>query len=212
MWRAGRPVQFTASRIEIGAGRSKPGTVAALVAAYLGSMAFGNMAAETRRTRRNVLDRFRVEHGEKRVALLGREHVQTMVSAKAATPAAARNFLNTLRALMQFAIEAGWRSDDPTIGIRRPKIKTAGFRTWTEADIAQFEATHSIGMRARLALALLLYTGQRRSDVVSMGRQHLRGGELHVRQQKTGKELMIPVLPELRAVLDAMPSDHLTSW
>jgi integrase len=210
MWRAGRPVQFTASRIEIGAGRSKPGTVAALVAAYLGSMAFGNMAAETRRTRRNALDRFRVEHGEKRVALLGREHVQTMVSAKAATPAAARNFLNTLRAVMQFAIEAGWRSNDPTVGVRRPKIKTAGFRTWTEADIAQFETAHPIGSRARLALALLLYTGQRRSDVVSMGRQHLRGGELHVRQQKTGKELTIPVLPELRAVLEATPSDHLT--
>jgi integrase len=133
-----------------------------------------------------------------------------MVGAKAATPSAARNFLSMLRVLVRFAIETGIRPDDPTLGVRRVKIRTVGFRTWTEDDIAAFEATHPIGSRARLALALLLYTGQRRSDVVRMGRQHLRGGDLHVRQQKTGKELTIPVLPELRAVLDATPADNLT--
>jgi integrase len=200
----------TAPRIEIGVGRTKPGTVAALVAAYLGSIAFGNLAAETQRSRRGILERFRAEHGDKRVALLGREHVERMVGAKAATPSAARNFLSMLRVLVRFAIETGIRPDDPTLGVRRVKIRTVGFRTWTEDDIAAFEATHPIGSRARLALALLLYTGQRRSDVVRMGRQHLRGGDLHVRQQKTGKELTIPVLPELRAVLDATPADNLT--
>jgi hypothetical protein len=40
-------------------------------------------------------------------------------------------------------------------------MKTQGFRTWTEEDIAAFEATHPIGTRARLALALLLYTAGR---------------------------------------------------
>jgi integrase len=192
---------------EIGARRTQPGTVAALVAAYLGSIAFSNLAAETRRSRRGILERFRAEHGDKRVTLLGRQHVERMVAAKAATPSAARNFLNALRVLMHFAIETGIRSDDPTIGVKRVKLRTEGFRTWTEDDIGSFEAAHPIGTRARLALALLLYTGQRRSDVVRMGHQHLRGCDLHIRQQKTGKELTIPVLPELRAVLDATPSD-----
>jgi hypothetical protein len=36
-------------------------------------------------------------------------------------------------------------------------------------EIARFEATHPIGTKARLAYGLLLYTGQRRSDVVKMG-------------------------------------------
>ena len=43
---------------------------------------------------------------------------------------------------------------------------------WTDAEIAEYEARHPIGSKARLALALLLYTGQRRSDVVTMGRPH----------------------------------------
>jgi hypothetical protein len=71
-----------------------------------------------------------------------------MVS-KAATPSAARNFLNTVRALMKFTIETGIRPDNPTIGIKRVKIKTTGYATWTEDDIASFETKHPIGTRAR---------------------------------------------------------------
>src|SRR5262249_46397618 len=99
---------------------------------------------------------------------------------------------------------------DPTAGVRSPKFRSSGFYAWTEEDIAAFEARHSIGSRARLALALLLYTAQRRADVIQMGRQHVRDGLIHVRQSKTGATLAIPVHPDLRAVLDATPADHLT--
>jgi integrase len=199
-----------APHIEIGASRTKPGTVAAAVVSYFNSWAFRNLAAETRRTRKNILERFREQHGDKRLALLQPDHVKAMVAAKAGTPQAANNFLKTVRALMQHCIVAGMRTDDPTHGIRGAKIKTDGYRTWTEPDIEAFEAAHPIGSRARLALALLLYTAQRRSDVVRMGRQHIRNGTLSVRQQKTGRSLEIPVHPALQAILDATPSDHLT--
>jgi integrase len=43
-----------------------------------------------------------------------------------------------------------------------------------------------------------------------MGRQHVHEGVLSVRQNKTGVALKIPVHPELRATLDATPSEHLT--
>jgi integrase len=62
----------------------------------------------------------------------------------------------------------------------------------------------------RLALALLLYTGQRCSDVVRMGRQRIRNDLISVRQQKTGTPLLIPVHPALRTAIEAMPSGHLT--
>src|SRR4029453_16436721 len=76
--------------------------------------------------------------------------------------------------------------------------------------IEQFETMHAIGTRARLAFALLLYTGQRRSDVVTIGRQHIRDGYLQIRQQKTGVELAIPVLPALQAIIADTPKDNLT--
>jgi integrase len=178
-------------RLEIGARRTKPGTVATAVAGYFGSATFANLAESTRRTRRQILERFRAEHGDKAIATLGKTHVERMVNAKAATPGAALNFLGALRALMRHAIIVGLRADDPTVGIRGPKFKSAGFYTWTEADIAAFEAKHPVGTRARLALALLLYTAQRRADVVKMGRQHVRDGLIHVRQSKTGTTLAI---------------------
>jgi integrase len=191
------------------ASRTTAGTVAAVVGMYLASAAFAGLADETRRTRRNILERFREAHGDKRIASIERKHVQALIDAKAATPSAARNLLAAIRLLMQFAIDAGIRADDPTLGVKRVKIKTDGYATWTEDDIAAFERRHPPGTMPRLALALLLGTGQRRSDVVRMGRQHVRGDLIAVRQQKTGEPLMIPIGDELRAAIDAVPADRL---
>jgi integrase len=198
-------------RVEIGATRTKPGTVAAAVAGYFVSAVFATGLAEsTRRTRRRILERFRAEHGGKGIAMVGKIHVERMVNAKAGTRGEALNFLVALRALMRHAITAGLRADDPTIGVRAPKYRSPGFYTWTEGDIAAFEARHPKGTQARLALALLLYTAQRRADVVRMGRQHIRDGLLDVTQAKTGTTLAIPLHPELRAVLEATPVENMT--
>src|SRR5215472_16956067 len=99
-------------RVEVGANRTRPGTVNAAVIGYFNSSAFAALAPETRRVRRNILERFRQEHGDKRIALLLRTHIDRMVAAKVGTPAAARNFLNSLRALMAHCIAQVWRVDD----------------------------------------------------------------------------------------------------
>jgi integrase len=199
-----------AGRLEVGARRIIPGTATATVLAYLGSTRFALLAPDTRTVRASILQRLAKEHGDKRVALLQRDHVQWMLDAKAATPGAARNFLTAMRVLMRFAMDAGLRADNPTVGITSVKVRSDGWHTWTEDEIAAFEATHPIGSMARLALALLLYTAQRRSDIVRMGRQHVRNGSIQVRQHKTGTELSIPIHPALQAVLDGTPSEQLT--
>jgi integrase len=176
------------ARVEIGAARTKPGTINALVVSYFNSIAFQGLASETRRTRRNILERFRTEHGDKQSALLKREHINGML---------AENLL----------------AADPTAGVKNLSGKTDGFRTWDEANIAAFQARHPIGTKERLAFELLLNTLQRRSDVVRMGRQHVRntpdGPVIDVAQQKTGTKLVIPIVPELQTALDATPSGHL---
>jgi integrase len=111
---------------------------------------------------------------------------------------------------MRHAVEIGLRVDDPTREVRAIRIKTEGHHSWTDEEIAQFEGCHPIGSRARLALALLLYTGQRRGDVIRMGAQHIRDGAIHVKQEKTGAELIIPVHPTLATIIAAAPRDHLT--
>jgi len=115
-----------------------------------------------------------------------------------------------LRAMMRHAVDIGLRSEDPTRDVKAIRTLSEGHHSWTDAEIAQFERYHAVGSHARLALALLLYTGQRRGDVSRMGAQHVRGGALHVKQEKTGAVLAIPMHPELEAIIAATPSGHLT--
>jgi integrase len=111
---------------------------------------------------------------------------------------------------MRHAVEIGMRSDDPTRDVRKlPTAKGEGYHSWTEGEIEQFERHNPLGSRARLAFALLLYTGQRRSDVVRMGHQHIEDGGICVRQQKTGREVWIPVHEALVPIL-AEASANLT--
>src|SRR5215813_6111475 len=196
-------------RTAIGAGRVKPGSVAAVIAEYKDSREFfGSKSASTQHMRRGILDRFGAAYGERPMMSLPADWIEALLDSK--PPHAARSWLVTLRSLCQFAVKRRYLRTDPTANIKLRKIKGDGFHTWTEDEIAQFEAHHPIGTKPRLALALLLYTAQRRSDVVRMGRQHVKDGVLTVKQQKTGVTLAIPVHPHLQAVLDATPSEHLT--
>jgi integrase len=193
----------------IGAGRIKPGSVAAVVAEYFDSQQFfASKSAGTQRMRRGILERFRAAYGDRPFALLPLEWIEALLDAKRSH--AARSWLVTLRSLCQFAVKRGWLRVDPTANIKLRAIKGDGFHTWTEDEIGQFESYHPVGTKPRLALALLLYTAQRRGDVIRMGRQHIRDGVLTVKQQKTGITLAIPVHPQLRTILDATPSEHLT--
>ena len=196
-------------RTAIGGGRIKPGSVAAVVAEYLDSQQFfGSKSAGTQRMRRGILERFRAAYGERPFALLPAEWIEALLDAK--PPHAARSWLVTLRSLCQFAVKRGWLRADPTANIKQRSIKGDGYHTWTEDEIAQFEAHHPVGTKPRLALALLLYTAQRRGDIVKIGRQHIRDGVFTVKQEKTGVTLAIPVHPHLQAVFDATPGEHLT--
>lgn len=84
-----------------------------------------------------------------------------------------------------------------------------GFAPWTDEEIDQYLAYWGPGTRERLALYLLLFTGQRRSDVVKMGHQHVRADEISVVQQKTGTRLWIPMHPILIEEIALWPKDQL---
>jgi integrase len=207
---AGQPAQ-------IGGLRVKPGTIRALAVSYYNSIDFRSMKPTTQSVYRNIIDRFCGEtdkqgwrHGDKSAATLQREHIIKLMAARAEKPDSANGLRKALRAMMKYAVEIGLRTDDPTRDVRAIRVKSAGYHSWSEAEIEQFEARHDIGTRARLALALLLFSGQRRGDVIVMGRQHIRNGELHVHQQKTGVELVIPVHPNLHAIISKTTAGRLT--
>jgi integrase len=201
---------LTDQSLPVGVSRARPGTMHALALSYFASPNFRTLKRTTQQTYRWIIERFCKNHGEKRVALLRREHIIRLLAARADQPGAANGLRIVLRVLMRHAVDLGLRADDPTRDVRAFRVKSSGHHSWTDHEIAQFEKHHPVGSRARLAFGLLLYTGQRRGDVLRMGPQHVRDGILYVKQDKTGAELAIPVHPELAAIIDATPSGHLT--
>jgi integrase len=201
---AGQPLSLGASS------RTRPGSMMALALSYFASPDFRTLKSSTQRAYRWIIERICKDHGDKRAADLRRYHIVKLMAAQADKPGAANGLRMALRVLMKHAIDLGLRADDPTREVRAIRIRSAGHHSWTDDEIAQFERHHAIGSRARLALALLLYTGQRRGDVIRMGAQYIREGSLHIKQQKTGAELIIPVHPALAAIIAAAPREHLT--
>ena len=200
-----------APRVEIGATRTRAGSISAMIVGYLGSADFHNLAPASQQQYRRILEGLRREHGERSIATLERRHVVMMLDAKAATPTAARDFLKCLQVLTRYAIDIGVRQDDPSSGVRVKLPKTGGFRTWSEEDIAAFETAYPIGSKPRLALCLLLNTAARCADVVRIGRGNVRNGTLQLTQQKTGTSLVIPITAETAdAINAAAPSEHVT--
>jgi integrase len=195
---------------EIGASRTMPGTIGAVVAAYFASTAFLDVEEITRAKYRGIAERIRREHGDKPVTLIKRDHIEAMQARKFSTPVAANDWLRMMRVLMQFAVLKRMRADDPTAGIKPFKNTSQGFHTWDEDEIAIFEKVHPVGSKARLAMALMLYTGCRRGDVVLLGRHNIKHGYLTYTQQKNRKRkpipLTIPVHQELRRIIDATPT------
>ena len=198
----------------IGESRSAPGSLSAAIAGYYTDNSFtGKLAAETQQQRRSILERFRKEHGGKPIALIEKVHIAKMLGEK--TPSAALNWLTAMRGLMQFAVKVGMLQHDPTAGIDRVKLpNTEGHHSWSDDEIAKYEAKHPIGSRARLAMALVLNTALRGSDIVTLGPQHIRNGIITVRPRKTARStgitLHIPVHPALADVLARTPTQHLT--
>ncbi len=195
----------------VGLERAIPGSLADLIARYYGSPAFQGMKTSTQRMVRGQLERFREGRADRPVALVHTRHLDAILGKMAATPFAANNLRKRLKRLFAYAVKIEMRPDNPALATDGYKTRGTGFHAWDEADITAFRARHELGSRARLAMELLLWTDQRRADVVKLGRQHVRDGRLGIRQEKTEKMLWIKMAPQLVAAIDAMPaSPHLT--
>jgi integrase len=192
---------------ELGEDKTVPGSVAALVALYYKSPAFKKLTPKTRATYRGLLEEFRRDHGDKPIRGMRQRHVVAILDGREKNQ---QNWRKVIRLALNLAVERGWIDTHPMAGVRRSRKPLQGFRAWSPDDIAAFEARWPSGTRERLALALLLYTGQRRGDVVGMGRQHVQRNGLRVKQRKTDTELVLPLHPRLRAELAHVPATQLT--
>ncbi len=218
----------TPAKVQPGAGRVKPGTVAELLVRYYQSTDFGDLKPQTQKNYRYLLERFRdmklggmdTTCGENLVKNFRRGHIAAIMDSLQDTPGAARSLRNRVRTLFRYAIYAEYRDDNPVAEVRVAKPKSReGHIPWSDADIEAFKKVWSpfvnpeVDPRPYIAMMILLRTAVRRSDAHRLGRQHLvttdMGDELQFRSVKGDIEMAIPVDGELKAALELVPKNQM---
>jgi integrase len=186
---------------------------------YFSSIEFKQLKSRTQQERRWILESTfdePIAPGATKLfkdfplAKMKADAIEVLRDRKFKTPQAANARVKNLKVVFKWAAKKRLIDSNPSINVERVRVKSDGIKAWTLDDVKQFELRHPIGSKARLALALLLYTGQRRGDVVRFGKQHCKNGKLIFTEQKTGKRLKLPILPELQTIIDASPCGSLT--
>lgn len=189
------------------------GTVAWLWEKYRATTAWTVLSAATRRQRENIMEGVLAKIGTEPYARIKRADIVASRDKRAATPAQARNFLDAMRGIFRWALEAEYIKADPTAGVSNPaRPGGEGFPAWSEDDVEAYQKKWPIGTKERVWLDVLLYTGLRRGDAVLLGRQHVRDGIATMRTEKSQKEVVVtlPILPILAATLKAGPTGELS--
>ena len=189
--------------------RARPSTVAYLIEAYLGSKGYLRLADSTRRDVRGRLDWIKTAIGDAKYSRIEPRHI-AMLMEKKGGPSAANRLRKDLSQLYRFAAKMhGFKGQSPAALADRHPTKRGGFRTWEDADIDAYRATHARGTKARLALEILLATGAARQDAAALTRRNIRGGRIAYRRGKTGELVDLPLLPELATELEYLPPDQM---
>jgi integrase len=184
---------------------------------------YKRLDSRTRHVRRQILeatfDELVRPDSDKRFANMPLEKlnanaVEVLRDRKLAMPESANARLKAMRQVFRWGVAKGYAPFNPAREVSYFKSGLEGFHTWTIDEVQQFEERHPIGSKARLALALLLYSAQRRSDVIRFGKQHVKGGALKFTQYKGRNRkphnLTLPILPVLQRIIDASPCGDLT--
>ncbi len=118
-----------------------------------------------------------------------------------------------MQALFKWALAANEVIRNPTRDVAPVRYLEKGHHTWTLEEVQMFEARHQLGTKARLAVALLLYTACRREDVVRLGPQNVRDGRVRFVQAKNEHRspvaIDIPLHPDLVAAIETTRATHL---
>jgi integrase len=102
--------------------------------------------------------------------------------------------------------EHGVIRENPVRGVKRVKRSRsapAANRPWTieECRIVLRELPYQL----KLPVALAMFTGLRKGDVLALKKSALRAGKIWRRTNKTGQELSLPIHPDLALVLSESP-------
>jgi integrase len=186
-----------------------PGSLAALATKHFASMDFLRLDAASQRNRRNIIE----ECLKEKVSgcVFGDMPLLMEIKEKQDMAGAANNRRKYLSVMFTWALAQTPQlmQRNPARDVKSVGDETDGYYTWTDEDIVTYEAAHPVGSKARLALALLMFTGMRRQDAIRLGPPSIRNGLIEMTPKTTkgtNPELTYkPLLPELDEIIKATP-------
>lgn len=194
-----------ARELDLGPAQALPtvGTFDWLAAAYLASPRFAKKGKATARNYRASLDLLRARWGSRMAHSIARADVTAFLAENARKPAQANAHVRVLRLLYNWGRrELGLHGPNPADA---PELHATPPRKaiWDGVRIAAF--LDQAPAELRLAMALLLYTVQRPSDVLAFSRGQVQEREerlwLVLRQAKTGELVAVPCHADLAVML-----------
>ena len=180
------------------------GSFEALIDGYNDSPEWRELSAASQRDYGRYLEELKGIWGDLRVADLEPADVLALRDKRSTTPGAANYLVRVLSLLISWGVPRGYRTDNPCEHVRKLKIGE-GWEAWPWEAIELVEKHGPPWMWQAVAVAL--YTGQRQADVLAMSRAKIRNGQIEVRQEKTGRHLVIPAHQKLLSVLASMKQD-----
>jgi integrase len=184
-----------------------------LCAQFFASAEFNRLDARTQYTRRGLIEAMLQEpiapgaaelFADFPVERITTKALRVLRDRKSDKPGAADNRVRALRRLFKWALKHEHVRTNPAGDVEYISRKSDGWHSWTADELDQFEARHPPGTKARLALALLQYTGASRSDVVALGPANVRNGSIQFTRVKTRVRVELPIGDELRAAIEAV--------
>lgn len=174
-------------------------TIGKLIAHYMASPKWGKLSLNTRKSYERHLTYFAEVAGNIDPATLRRVHINQMRDALADKPTDANRKISTLSVLLEHGIDIGWLTSNPAKGAH--KLEPTG-RVRVPWPVEMIEAfREAADQRTLLLFELLIGTGQRINDVLSLKWSDLKDDAFDIVQHKTKHRLYIPLTDRLREVL-----------
>jgi len=194
------------------AGKLGAGTFAALVAAYKSSKKWEKLRPRTRDHYTHQLGRIEAAWGALPVAGLTVNGIFKLRAGYEKTPVAANHLVSVLRTLLAWGLEHGYGERNPAIEIEPIEIlDEQNARPWPEDAYRVVIA--SAPEHIRRAVYLGRATGQRRSDLVKMGRKNRVGdGILFKIGKLRDREHFLPLTSDQRSEIDSWSCSETGPW
>lgn len=188
------------------------GTIAALIADFKASGEFNALSSDSKDEYRTYLDLIGQRFGDAPLGVFEKRQTRKRIKAwrdtMKDTPRKADYALQTMIRLLYYGVDQGDLTNNVAARIKRIYSADRSDIIWEADELARLCARQHKAFCAAVDIACM--TGLRRADLVRITWSADKGSHLEWTTQKTGAPVLIPILPQLRAVLDSLPRTAVT--